>query len=456
MKLSIFTPTHNTKYLKELEQTVLTQSHTDWEWIILVNNGAKYKSIDNRIKVIESKQVTSSIGSLKKEACSYATGEVLVEVDHDDLLTINCLEELNKVFEEQPEIGFVYSNNAKLSDNFVPYNNRFGWTYDKFNFNGKELISMNSFEPTAYRMSYIWFMPDHVRAWRKSVYDKIGGHNSELEVCDDQELMIRTYLYSKFYHIKKTLYIYRIPEDNSNTSLKRNKEIQKITKELHNKYFHDLIDRYTFLEGLYNKKRNQKVDISIITPTFNRPLEIIQRNIDSVKSQTFTNYEHIICSDGYDERVKDLVEKQNDSRIHYFSKNKTGEYGNYIRQSCLNAAHGEYVVFLDDDNIIFSNYLQVMHNNLVNTSEEIGFAICDIVHNGPLIKSLGKPPVILKGEPVKVQYIDTLQVMCKKEALLSVGGWNIIKNYYADGYTFERLNKYYKYVKVREVLGLHI
>jgi O-antigen biosynthesis protein len=43
MKLSIFTPSHNTKYLKELEETILQQSHEDWEWIILTNNNAEYE-----------------------------------------------------------------------------------------------------------------------------------------------------------------------------------------------------------------------------------------------------------------------------------------------------------------------------------------------------------------------------------------------------------------------------
>jgi SAM-dependent methyltransferase len=250
MKMSIFTPSHDVRYLKELEETILAQTHSDWEWVILLNNGAKYESTDKRIRVVKSNQYTTSVGALKKEACSYCTGDVLVEVDHDDLLTNNCLEELNKVFEAEQDVGFVYSDNAKLSDSFIPYNKAYGWTHKSFSFNNRELISMNSFKPTPYRMSYIWFEPDHVRAWRKSVYDEVGGHNPELGVCDDQDLMIRTYLKSKFYHIPETLYIYRIIEDGSNTWLKRNKEIQVKTKQLHDKYIYRLAERYSQLNGL--------------------------------------------------------------------------------------------------------------------------------------------------------------------------------------------------------------
>lgn len=250
MKLSIFTPTHNTKYLKELEQTILQQTHKDWEWVVLLNNGAEYESIDPRIKIYKSKQYTTSVGALKKEACSLCTGDVLVEVDHDDLLTNDCLEEVNKVFEEKQDVGFVYSDNAKLSDSFIPYNKAYGWTYKRFMFGDRELISMDSFKPTPYRMSYIWFQPDHVRAWRKSVYDEVGGHNPELSICDDQELMIRTYLHSKFYHIPKTLYVYRIMNDSSNTWIKRNKEIQVKTKELHDDYIYALAERFADINDL--------------------------------------------------------------------------------------------------------------------------------------------------------------------------------------------------------------
>lgn len=250
MKISIFTPTNDVSFLKELEESIFSQTHTDWEWVILLNNGASYDSHDERVKIFVSEQVTDSVGFLKKEACGYCTGDVLLEADHDDVLLPNCLEEVNKTFTDYPSVGFVYSDNAKLSDSFVPYNPRHGWTHKSFDYNGKSLIAMNSFLPYPGRVSFIWFAPDHVRAWRKSVYDKIGGHDSSLSVCDDQDLIIRTYLETRFYHIPKVLYVYRIKDDKSNTWLKKNEEIQKKNKELHDKYIYRLAERFSDLNGL--------------------------------------------------------------------------------------------------------------------------------------------------------------------------------------------------------------
>lgn len=247
MKISIITPSHNTKYLKELEETILNQTFTDWEWIILLNNGAKYDSIDARIKPIVCPFNTDSVGMLKKYACKLAVGEIIVEVDHDDLLTSDCLQELYDAFQDK-EIGFVYSDNAKLSDNFKPYDASYGWIYSKFNYQGKELIRMHSQPLTPGRFGYIWYAPDHVRAWRKSVYDSIGGHKESMSVLDDLDLMHRLYMVTKFKHIPKVLYVYRITEEN--TWLQKNKTIQEGTLSIYNDNIFKLSCRFAGIYGL--------------------------------------------------------------------------------------------------------------------------------------------------------------------------------------------------------------
>jgi SAM-dependent methyltransferase len=149
---------------------------------------------------------------------------------------------LNDAFQND-EIGFVYSDNAVLhmKDEFVPYGEAYGWSHRKFNWKGKELYAMNSFPPTSQALSFIWYAPDHVRAWRKSVYDAVGGHNPELSICDDHELMIRTYLATKMYHINEVLYIYRVTGDN--TWLERNQAIQTKTVELSRQYARALAEK---------------------------------------------------------------------------------------------------------------------------------------------------------------------------------------------------------------------
>lgn len=250
MKLSIITPTHNPKFLHELEESIMDNQYQDWEWIVLLNNGAKFvprNHRDSRIKIQKSSTNTTFVGALKKEACSYATGEIIVEADHDDMLTPNCLEKIVEAF-KNPKVGFVYSDNAKLADNFQPYDSFWGWTWKHFDWKGEKLISMNSLPLTPARLGHIWYAPDHVRAWRKSVYDEIGGHNEELEVCDDLDLMHRLYMVTEFCHIPEVLYVYRIT--GSNTWLEKNKLVQQKTQEIYHRDIYNLSLRFCELKGL--------------------------------------------------------------------------------------------------------------------------------------------------------------------------------------------------------------
>jgi len=258
-KLSIITPTHNPKYLPELEKSIKTNSFQDWEWIVLLNNGANYKSSDKRVKVTGSLQKTTNVGALKKEACSHATGDVIVEVDHDDMITPDCLEKVNEAFQDK-KVGFVYSDNAKLSDTFIPYDPRWGWTWRYFQWKGKKLIAMNSLPLTPGRIGHIWYAPDHVRAWRKDVYKMVGGHDENLSVCDDLDLMHRMYLVTEFKHIPEVLYIYRI--DGNNTWLERNKAIQDKSRELFQRDIYQLAHQFSDKNGL------MKIDLC---GAFNKP-----------------------------------------------------------------------------------------------------------------------------------------------------------------------------------------
>jgi O-antigen biosynthesis protein len=254
MKLSIITPTHDITFLKELEESILSQTYQEWEWVILLNHGAKYEASDPRIKIEVSPFESDSVGLLKRLACMQATGEIILEVDHDDILTPDCLEKVADAFKD-PEIGFVYSKNAKLAANFRPYGAEYGWTHNMFNWKGKSLCAMDNQPIYPGRLGYIWFAPDHIRAWRKSVYEEVGGHNDSLSVCDDLDLMHRLYLASKFKEIPEVLYIYRITQ--GNTFLNKNDLIQKETMRLYDQNIISLAERFADLNHLYKLDLNE-------------------------------------------------------------------------------------------------------------------------------------------------------------------------------------------------------
>ena len=259
-KFSIITPSHNQKYLKELYDSIVAQTYENWEWILWLNNALYEEDLDEeirkdeRVKIFRTDDPSTSVGYHKHHAFHEGTGDILVEVDHDDLITPDCLEKLNVAFQDE-SIGFAYSDTIPyhMTDEFVPYNASHGWKYRMMEWRGEQRHIMYSFPATSQSVAYIWYAPDHVRAWRTDIYREMGGHNVELDICDDHELMIRTYLVTEMKLIPEPLYVYRITGDN--TWLERNQAIQDETRRLGSMWSQPLAERDAEKRGLL------KVDI---------------------------------------------------------------------------------------------------------------------------------------------------------------------------------------------------
>lgn len=257
MKFSIVTPTHlKNAFLDDLYDSLVEQTYKKWEWVLYLNGGASVDSLsskivrDNRVKVILDTSNNSCVGYNKNKAFHAASGDILVEVDHDDMLMPTCLEKIKEAAKKNPEADFFYSDAAvyHMTAEFVPYGTAFGWTHKKIKWKDRELISMDSFKPTSQSVGFIWYAPDHVRAWRREFYVKIGGHNPSLSICDDHDLMIRTYLNTKMIQIPECLYIYRVT--GNNTWLERNQEIQNTTVKIFQENAFKLACRDAQLRGL--------------------------------------------------------------------------------------------------------------------------------------------------------------------------------------------------------------
>ena len=245
MKVSIFTPSHNTKFLPEVYQSLLEQTNPNWEWIILFNNGAEPIVFDDeRVKTFYVYDAPEWVGPLKAAACEKATGDILLELDHDDLLTPDAIDEVIKAFSD-PAVGFVYSNTIHATGDFQKiqrFDEVYGWQYREVDYKGYALDEHIHFDPTPSCISRIWFAPNHLRAFRKSVYEEIGGYNKEMRVLDDLDLMCRLYKTTKFKHIDKGLYVYRVHGEN--TWLRYNAEIQENVYRIHDMYMEDLAEKW--------------------------------------------------------------------------------------------------------------------------------------------------------------------------------------------------------------------
>jgi len=196
--------------------------------------------------------------------------------------------------------------------------------------------------------------------------------------------------------------------------------------------------------------------ITVITPTYKRPKGIIERAVGSLRAQTYTKWNQIICSDGVAENApREIAEaEENRHRVVYTNSSKSyNDYGPGVRAEILERVNTEYVCFLDDDNILMPTYLEKMIKAIEDN--KVDLAICHCLHYGPLPASFGIAPKIVTGIPPRLYNIDTVQIVCKTEAIRDIG-WQTESGYYADGVTYEMLADKYKHVEVPEVLALHL
>jgi glycosyltransferase involved in cell wall biosynthesis len=254
VKFSVIIPTHDHKYLKAAVESVFAQTCQDFE-IVVVPNGSGSASqiagIDPRIRVVWSDAIPGKIGAIKNFAFMQGEGEILVELDHDDLLTPNALHEIGKAFDES-QADMVYGNFAEFSDEAGVqvnlYDPTWNWKSRPVSVLGRDLMEVRSFEPSPASLGKVYFAPNHPRAWKRDFYRKLGGHNSDMAVCDDQELMVRTYLAGKMHHVDQCLYLYRLHPENTVRSTQ--KEILAATWKVYADYIEKLVLRWCVSKGL--------------------------------------------------------------------------------------------------------------------------------------------------------------------------------------------------------------
>lgn len=240
--VSVFTPSHNATWLYDCYQSLLKQTFTDWEWIVVLNGDAYWGDppVDARVKIVATPELRG-VGAAKAYACRQAEGEVLVEFDHDDLMLPTALERVVEAYRENPDAGMYYSQFAEIdrtgSPRPAPYSPSFGWTYKEVmipEFDAdRPFVQINNMAPTPHNASHIWYMPNHLRAFTIDAYRAVGGYDADRDVLDDQDLMMRLYRYGPFIEIDECLYLQRVHEHNTQAEPERNAFIQEETIRLY-------------------------------------------------------------------------------------------------------------------------------------------------------------------------------------------------------------------------------
>ena len=262
--ISVFTASYRSgEMIKRPLMSLLQQTYKHWEWVIVDDSGdddqtyqqtlAPLINKDPRIYVYRQTERSGYIGTVKRAAAGLCTGEILVEVDHDDNLTPDCLEKIVKAFQNHPECGFACGYSSELYEDYQPHWYGLDAGFGYLVYWRQQIKWLKRWENVArtsilnsYTIRHLVGLPNHPRAWTRDCYYLVGGHRPGLSIADDYDLMVRTFLSTNFVVIPHLLYLqYR--NHSGNQTFQRNHQIQIMCQMIYNYYAPRIQQRVTDL-----------------------------------------------------------------------------------------------------------------------------------------------------------------------------------------------------------------
>jgi len=97
--------------------------------------------------------------------------------------------------------------------------------------------------------------------------------------------------------------------------------------------------------------------VSVIMPVYNTPENYLREAVESILSQTYSDFEFIIINDGSSNNAQEVILSYDDSRIVYVKNEQNIKLIKTLNKG-LKLARGEYIVRMDSDDISVENRIE--------------------------------------------------------------------------------------------------
>ena len=169
--------------------------------------------------------------------------------------------------------------------------------------------------------------------------------------------------------------------------------------------------------------------VSVIIPTYNRK-DLLKETVDSILSQTYTDFELIIVDNFSEDGTEQFVKKLKDKRIRYFKHQNNGIIA-VNRNYGIDKANGELIAFCDDDDLWYPEKLERQVKEFEN-NEQLGLVCTNgYTYDGKkLVRLMGKnrDNILSFERLIDENTIISSSVMVKKVALEELGKFDTSKD----------------------------
>jgi len=354
-KISVITPVYNTdrRLLEQMVDSVRKQIYEDWELCLIDDASSvlymkplidRLAKSDNRILTKKLKK-NGGISVATNQGVDIASGEVIVFLDHDDLLTENCLAELAIYYADHPKADVVYSDDDKMDIKGRRYAPQF-----KPDWSPTLLLS--------------WMYMSHVHSVRKDLFQRLGGFRSEFDGSQDYDFALRAAEVARHVgHIPKVLYHWRAVEGSTATSGEAKPEsmqrglraVQEALRRRGIRGAKAVHPDWAALAsvGMFDIEFPDKgPSVTIVIPTRDK-LNLLRNCIESLQKTSYGNYEILVLDNESRERETldylAALERAGTARVLRIPSPPSGFSFAYLNNQGVKQCTSDYVLFLNND-----------------------------------------------------------------------------------------------------------
>lgn len=138
------------------------------------------------------------------------------------------------------------------------------------------------------------------------------------------------------------------------------------------------------------EKQDYKPAISIVVPVYNSE-KYLEKCLQSVMNQTFQNFELLLVNDGSTDNSQNIIDSYKaiyKERIKSYIQKNSGQSS--ARNLALNYINGEYVTFLDSDDYLDRDYLEVLYKTAKENHSDV------VLSGQKKVDEEGKVRIIIK------------------------------------------------------------
>ena len=198
---------------------------------------------------------------------------------------------------------------------------------------------------------------------------------------------------------------------------------------------------------------------SLVVPHFDGAIsdDLLLRGLDSLKAQTFTDFEVLLYHDGPLSRPLPDLSAYAGMKIRVgIAPQRHNDWGHSLRNHGVHSARGDYIVHFNPDNVLYPDALATLDaearrpvepNPLPERRENPDILVFAVLLYGERFNGTHRwrdrenpaaNALLMSGVPPRRGFIDAMQVVVRRRVWLEIGGW-YDRREDSDGYIYEAL-----------------